>query len=196
MRAKSPSDAWMLLKSMVESDDSAPGRESTRKEFDELSGNVFPKHLSVRISISFFQSNHKDKIYTAIRNNFSEFVGALNQEKLRQLEAQEPSTASTATPAAGTHATWSASTATSSYSSTVPNRPEAPERRAPEAQGASAGPPPQPAIKPAFKRASSENDLDQKPAALDIDTDQDDDTTSDGDTFSDSDMFENRKPSK
>ena len=36
MRAKPPSDAWMLLKSMVESDHSDIAREGARKEFDEL----------------------------------------------------------------------------------------------------------------------------------------------------------------
>lgn len=36
IRAKPPSDAWMLLKSMVESNDSSTGRERARKEFDEL----------------------------------------------------------------------------------------------------------------------------------------------------------------
>ena len=36
IRAKSPSDAWMFLKSMVEIDDSDTARESAKKEFNNL----------------------------------------------------------------------------------------------------------------------------------------------------------------
>lgn len=36
MRAKSPSDAWSLLKSIIESDNSTTACESTRQEFDQL----------------------------------------------------------------------------------------------------------------------------------------------------------------
>lgn len=46
MRAKSPSDAWTLLKSMVESDDSAIARENSQEFLAMIVGESLRKYVT------------------------------------------------------------------------------------------------------------------------------------------------------